>query len=126
MASHFGGDLAATDAARVLRLPGFANRKLAQEFLVQVVQESDRVHSLRDFNLPEDAPEARRHLLDGRGFHRPAGHQSVNQASLSTRNGKSSPPSGGESQRIAYGKQKRTTFLLRSASGEMGGSEDRL
>jgi len=33
MASHFGGDLAATDAARVLRLPGFANRKLAFDFV---------------------------------------------------------------------------------------------
>jgi hypothetical protein len=35
MANHFGADFAATDAARVLRLPGFANRKLAFEFVVQ-------------------------------------------------------------------------------------------
>ncbi len=52
MANHFGGDMAATDAARVLRLPGFANRKLAVEFVVQVVQATDQVYSLRDFNLP--------------------------------------------------------------------------
>ena len=48
LASHLGGDHAATDTTRVLRLPGFANRKLAQEFLVQVLQESDRLYSIRD------------------------------------------------------------------------------
>jgi hypothetical protein len=43
MANHFGADLAAMDATRVLRLPGFANRKLAIEFVVQVVQATDQV-----------------------------------------------------------------------------------
>lgn len=79
MASHLGGDLAATDAARVLRLPGFANRKLAQEYFVQAVQESDRVSSVRDFNLPEDSPEAPRHIEDGHGSHRPVGHKSQSE-----------------------------------------------
>ena len=35
LANQFGGDLAATDSTRVLRLPGFANRKLPEEFIVQ-------------------------------------------------------------------------------------------
>jgi hypothetical protein len=79
MASQPGGDLAATDATRVLRLPGFANRKLAQEFVVQAVQERDKVHSARDFNIPEESPEAPRHLGDGHGSHRPSGHRSQSE-----------------------------------------------
>jgi len=69
MANHFGGDLAATDATRVLRLPGFANRKLAVEFVVQVVQATDQIYSLRDFHIPEDSPEAPRSVADGAGRH---------------------------------------------------------
>jgi hypothetical protein len=79
MANHFGADLAATDAARVLRLPGFANRKLAFEFVVQVVQASDDVHSLRDFNIAEESPEAPRRLSDSFGSHRPPGHRSQSE-----------------------------------------------
>jgi RepB DNA-primase from phage plasmid len=62
IASKFGGDLAATDSTRVLRLPGFANRKLPEEFIVQVRQESDAVYTLRDFTINEDSPEAPRHF----------------------------------------------------------------
>jgi hypothetical protein len=69
MANHFGGDLAATDATRVLRLPGFANRKLAVEFVVQVVQATDQIYSLRDFHIPEDSPEALRNVVDSAGSH---------------------------------------------------------
>ena len=79
MASHFGGDLAATDAARVLRLPGFANRKLAFDFIVRVIQATDQVYSLRDFNLPNDFPEAPRHLGDGRASHPQLGHRSQSE-----------------------------------------------
>jgi hypothetical protein len=67
MASHLGGDLAATDATRVLRLPGFANRKLREEFLVQVRQETDKIYSLRDFTIPEESPDAPRYVGDGGG-----------------------------------------------------------
>jgi hypothetical protein len=35
MAEQFGGDPAATDSTRVLRLPGFTNRKYDEEFVVQ-------------------------------------------------------------------------------------------
>jgi len=62
LANKFGGDLAATDSTRVLRLPGFANRKLPEEFLVQARQESDAVYTLRDFTIDEDSPEAPRHF----------------------------------------------------------------
>ncbi len=62
LANKFGGDLAATDSTRVLRLPGFANRKLSEEFIVQARQESDTIYRLRDFTIDEDSPEAPRHF----------------------------------------------------------------
>ncbi len=62
LASKFGGDLAATDSTRMLRLPGFANRKLSEEFIVQARQENDAVYTLRDFTIDEDSPEAPRHF----------------------------------------------------------------
>ena len=62
LANKFGGDLAATDSTRVLRLPGFANRKLPAEFIVQARQESNAVYTLRDFTIDEDSPEAPRHF----------------------------------------------------------------
>ncbi|HXN74462.1 MAG TPA: DNA-primase RepB domain-containing protein [Candidatus Acidoferrales bacterium] len=60
LANKFGGDLAATDSTRVLRLPGFANRKLPEEFIVQARQESDMVYTRHDFTIDEDSPEAPR------------------------------------------------------------------
>jgi hypothetical protein len=62
LANQFDGDLAATDSTRVLRLPGFVNRKLPEEFIVQARQESDAVYTLRDFAIHEDSPEALRQL----------------------------------------------------------------
>jgi hypothetical protein len=46
----------------VLRLPGFANHKLSEEFIVQARQASDAVYTLRDFTIDEDSPEAPRHF----------------------------------------------------------------
>ncbi|HEX5422115.1 MAG TPA: DNA-primase RepB domain-containing protein [Candidatus Acidoferrales bacterium] len=60
MAVQFGGDPAATDSTRVLRLPGFANRKYDAEFIVQAHHESDAVHHARDFQLQEDSLETPR------------------------------------------------------------------
>jgi hypothetical protein len=60
IANHFGGDPAATDSARVLRLPGFMNRKYEHQFIVQVVQESDRMYGPRDFVIQQDSPETPR------------------------------------------------------------------
>lgn len=51
MARKFGGDPAATDSTRVLRLPGFLNRKYDIEFRVQAEKHTDRVHHLQDFRL---------------------------------------------------------------------------
>jgi hypothetical protein len=79
MANHFGSDFAATDAARVLRLPGFANRKLAVEFVVQVVQATDQIYSLRDFNIPQDSPEAPRNVRDSARSHSALGHRSQSE-----------------------------------------------
>src|ERR1019366_8657005 len=62
IANHFGGDPAATDSARVLRLPGFVNRKYEYQFIVQVVQESDRMYGPRDFVIQHDSPETPRHF----------------------------------------------------------------
>jgi hypothetical protein len=64
LANQFAGDLAATDSTRVLRLPGFANRKLPEEFIVQARQESDAIHTPREFAIDEGSPEAPRHLGD--------------------------------------------------------------
>jgi hypothetical protein len=81
LANKFDGDLAATDSTRVLRLPGFANRKLSEEFIVQARQETDVVYTLRDFTIPEDAPETPRHLehADSQQWKLPDGHKSQSE-----------------------------------------------
>ena len=81
LANQFAGDLAATDSTRVLRLPGFANRKLPEEFIVQARQESDAVYTLRDFTIHEDSPETPRHLGDDQERPRnvPSDHKSQSE-----------------------------------------------
>ena len=81
LANRFGGDLAATDSTRVLRLPGFANHKLPEEFIVQARQESDAVYTLRDFTIDEDSPETPRHLADAQERRRtvPSNHKSQSE-----------------------------------------------
>lgn len=59
MAREFNGDPAATDATRVLRLPGFANKKYETDFYVEARKESTETYHLRDFKLhidPQDSP----------------------------------------------------------------------
>lgn len=51
MARKLGGDPAATDSTRVLRLPGFINRKYKTDFRVQAEKHTDRIHHLQDFRL---------------------------------------------------------------------------
>jgi hypothetical protein len=59
---EFDGDPAATDSTRVLRLPGFANKKYEADFYVQARTESIQTYHLRDFKLQIDPQEApRRH-----------------------------------------------------------------
>jgi RepB DNA-primase from phage plasmid len=62
LANKFGGDVAATASTRVLRLPGFANRKLREEFIAGARPESDARYRLRDFTIELDSPATpRRH-----------------------------------------------------------------
>src|SRR5271167_3483223 len=51
MAREFAGDPAATDAARVLRIPGFANKKYETDFHVKARKKSAEIYRHRDFKL---------------------------------------------------------------------------
>ena len=53
LAITFGGDPACTDCNRVLRIPGFINRKYSPAHCVAVVYLSDATYSPVDFRLPE-------------------------------------------------------------------------
>jgi hypothetical protein len=81
LANQFGGDAAATDSTRVLRLPGFANRKLSEEFIVQARHESEALHTPRDFTIEDDSPEAPRHLGEDHTRRRsiPSDHKSQSE-----------------------------------------------
>jgi hypothetical protein len=61
LSRQFDGDPAATDSTRVLRLPGFPNRKLSEDFIVQARHESNAVYTPRDFTHKEGSPETPRH-----------------------------------------------------------------
>jgi hypothetical protein len=58
MARKFGGDPAATDSTRVLRVPGFLNRKYDAEFRVHAEKHTDRVYHLHDFRLRTEPIES--------------------------------------------------------------------
>lgn len=81
LASEFAGDSAATDATRVLRMPGFTNRKYGEDFLVQAHYESDRVNSLRDFTIREGSASLSRDYETVRPPRKvAAGHKSQSEA----------------------------------------------
>ena len=83
LATAFRGDSAATDISRVLRVPGFANRKYNEQFLVRAVQGTDQIYHLRDFAAYEDSPDAPRHLEErrtDRTRRMPPGHRSQSEA----------------------------------------------
>jgi RepB DNA-primase from phage plasmid len=79
MADQFGGDPAATDSTRVLRLPGFSNKKYNEEFIVQAHVESNEIYHARDFMIQGDSPETARHLGDESGRRLPQGHRSQSE-----------------------------------------------
>ena len=54
LAIAFGGDPACTDCNRVLRIPGFLNRKYSPAHSVAVEYPSDAIAHPADFRLPED------------------------------------------------------------------------
>ena len=66
LAREFGGDPAATDATRVLRLPGFANKKYDTDFYVEGRKCSAETYHLRDFKLHIDSQDAPRHHTHSR------------------------------------------------------------
>ncbi len=68
MVREFDGDAAATDSTRVLRLPGFANKKYEEDFYVQARTQSTQTYHLRDFKLQIDSQHApqRQHEEAGR------------------------------------------------------------
>jgi hypothetical protein len=53
MVEAFGGDPAATDSTRVLRLPGFNNKKYQRDYRVQAHELSTATYRLSDFKLGE-------------------------------------------------------------------------
>jgi len=75
MARTFEGDPAATDSTRVLRIPGFKNRKYETEFPVQAEKHTERVYHLLDFPLPSEPTQSdfrpRRQAAPGKSEPRP-------------------------------------------------------
>lgn len=61
MVNEFGGDPAATDSTRVLRLPGFANKKYTENFYVRARLESTQTYHRPDFRLQIDLQDSPRH-----------------------------------------------------------------
>jgi hypothetical protein len=82
LASQYGGDPAATDISRLLRLPGFANRKYNEAFVVRVHHETDALYHGQDFHVQEDSPESPRRLGDSQNSSRrtSTGHRSQSEA----------------------------------------------
>ena len=58
LAREFDGDHAATDSARVLRVPGFLNKKYEQDFQVTVHSQTDATYRPRDFKLRTEAVDS--------------------------------------------------------------------
>ncbi len=54
MVAEFGADRAATDSTRVLRLPGFQNKKYSRDYLVEAYLGRDQSYSLTDFRISAD------------------------------------------------------------------------
>ena len=80
MVREFGGDPAATDATRVLRLPGFANKKYKTDFYVQARRESIETYHLRDFKLQIDSQDSPRHNYDNRAKREPMLRTNLSQS----------------------------------------------
>jgi hypothetical protein len=79
LAREFGGDPAATDATRVLRLPGFANKKYDTDFYVAARRHSGETYHLRDFKLHIDGQDWPRHNYRTR-MKRESGQQAPSQS----------------------------------------------
>lgn len=80
LAREFGGDPAATDATRVLRLPGFANKKYGADFYVEVRRESTETYHLRDFKLHIDSQDSPRRNYNSRAKREPSPRTGLSQS----------------------------------------------
>jgi hypothetical protein len=82
LASQYGGDPAATDISRLLRLPGFKNQKYNEAFLIRAHHETDAVYHQQDLHIHEDSPESPKDVTESLGGTRrmPTGHRSQSEA----------------------------------------------
>lgn len=82
LASSYGGDPAATDICRMLRMSGFRNYKYNDEFVVRACHETDAIYHPADFRVHEDSPDSPRRLSDSSSGTRklPPGHRSQSEA----------------------------------------------
>ena len=64
MVTEFGGDPAATDSSRVLRLPGFQNKKYPKDYLVEAYAGSNQTYGLPDFKVPTDDRQSEIRTID--------------------------------------------------------------
>ena len=64
MVTEFGGDPAATDSSRVLRLPDFQNKKYLPAYLVEAYAGSEQTYALPDFKIPADDRQSGTRTLD--------------------------------------------------------------
>jgi hypothetical protein len=80
MAHEFDGDPAVTDATRVLRVPGFANKKYETHFYVEARRESTETYHLRDFKLHIDSQHSPRHNYENPGKRSPSPRTNLSQS----------------------------------------------
>lgn len=62
MAEQFGADPAATDSTRVLRVPGFVNKKYDAEFRVRAEVHATTVYNPRDFKIDTEPTDSGRRV----------------------------------------------------------------
>ncbi|MGH9406627.1 MAG: DNA-primase RepB domain-containing protein [Terriglobia bacterium] len=72
MVEAFGGDPAATDSTRVLRLPGFNNKKYQQDYRVEAHELSTATYRLSDFKIGERQAHMPEHAQAAGHSNRPA------------------------------------------------------
>src|SRR6266480_3359495 len=77
---ELGGDPAATDATRGLRLPGFANKKYETDFYVEARRESTGIYHLRDFKLHIDSQDPPSHNCDSRAKRESSSRTNLSQS----------------------------------------------
>ncbi len=82
MAREFGGDPAATDSTRVLRLPGFYNKKYDVPYQIQARQGSSQVYRLTDFKVSLEEAQDQVHTA----HQRPTGQGSYHKRTHSEHN----------------------------------------